>query len=241
MPALIAWVLGASLVAAPQGDTKVDKEPAASTTHTNRDDETPLERLPERPPPTPLGVNVDVMGGFLGSPTAGNPFASTVDPYFGARAGVRRPVFGDVMLGGEISGRMTRLISVGPATTVPLGVQWIGRLSGITPNQTLRQVNQLSLGATLGYRLRKLDFFLEPYGMLGVSTAMRTFIVQDDSPLLHFRSFPTLGGYAGLGFIFGLHPMFVRMDTIADVESGPPPFTAVFPAFQYNISLGVQI
>lgn len=184
------------------------------------------------------GLHFEVLHGFLAVRAAVDPLRATVDPFLGARVGYRRQL-GPVVLGGEGLLRATPVANVGTNPILP--VQIIGRSLGGKPWQVLRQTNQVGVGGTLAYRLKRLDWFVEPFVMGGLSHSFRTVLVELDSPILYNRSYPALGMYGGFGFMTGLEPVFCRMDAVLNPEVGPPPFTSRLFQAQYNIGLGIRL
>ncbi|MEW5854443.1 MAG: hypothetical protein AB2A00_37050 [Myxococcota bacterium] len=182
----------------------------------------------------PFDVDVDLLGGVLGIPVPANKQLFTPDRYVGVRLGGRYRVW-KLRLGGEAAARSTMAANIGgpPGPLAPLAAPF--------SMQSVRQSNQLALGGIAGLELGRMDFFVEPFLMGGLSTSMRTLLYTLPAQLPTLRPHPTVGGYLGAGFSVGLRPIFFRMDVLTDVEVGPPPFTTrVFQA-QYNLSLGLRL
>jgi hypothetical protein len=185
---------------------------------------------------SPWSVDLDLGGGMLAIPTPADLRRSFVDRHAGVRAGYRRALLGPVRVGGELALRGTRPAAMGSAPLAPFQVLYfLGR-----PSSTVRQATTLAAGGTLGLRLAKADYYLEPMALLGVSGTMRTKAVMLDLPLPYGRNHPTLGGYVGMALATGLQPLLLRLDLLFTHEVGPPPFTHRVFQSQFNVSAGLR-
>lgn len=195
-------------------------------------------RIPRSNPPTRHGFDVDAMAGLMAIPTPVDPRVATVDRYLGLRAGYRLGL-GPLRLGLEGAWRSTLASTLGARPLTPVLAFPLLRLSK-GPHQTLRQFNQVALGATAGFRVQKTAWFVEPQALAGFSASWRVLLVGLDRPIPYNRSYPTAGGYLGLGLMTGLLPLTFRMDCLLMQEFGPPPFTTSVTQLQYNVSTGIR-
>lgn len=197
-------------------------------------------RLPRQDQPKLRGWDVEALAGMLAIPSAVDPRTALVDRYGGARLGYRWTVLERVRLGVEGAWRSTLAETTGTQPLAPVALFPLFRLAG-GPHQVLRQSNQASGGGTLGVRLQRTGWFVEPLVQAGLSTSLRVLLVGLDSPLPYWHgTYPSAGGYAGAGLITGLLPLLFRFDALVMQEAGPPPFTSHPTQIQYNISAGAR-
>ncbi|MBI5496607.1 MAG: hypothetical protein HY904_16420 [Deltaproteobacteria bacterium] len=246
---------------APERTADDDEEaPARGDAHDEEDAGPDAKRPPAEEPAAPAGlgarmlgdlkgpavwhgVELDVLGGFQATPSSVDWARVNMDRFAGVRVGYSRHALW-LNLGGELTWRSTA-----PA---PLGAQpiWqlatLSRMTGGTPQQVIRQMNQLALGGRLALRLARMAWFFEPQILGGLAASHTAVLVTLESPLPYNASFWTVGGYVGAGFVTGLEPVFVRFDAELIHQLGRPTFGLPAVGVQmffttYNVSVGIRL
>lgn len=184
------------------------------------------------------GLHVDGLAGMAAFPSSADKWRSNMDRLVGVRVGWRRTIW-KLGVGTEFTWRSTAFVPTGTLPFVPQAL--VGRISGDTPQQVIRQQNMAALGLVLGFPLQKLEWFVEPHATAGLSLSHHTVMVTLDSWLPYNRSFMTLGAYAGAGFTTGLEPVYARFDVMMNYQVGRPPFTVQIPQASVTTALGVRL
>ncbi|MEW5850396.1 MAG: hypothetical protein AB2A00_16540 [Myxococcota bacterium] len=187
---------------------------------------------------SPLGIHVELLTGTHSSPTSVDVHRALVDVSWGARTGLRRAVWGPLLLGGEIFARTVVPQTTGAVALAPLIP--VVEARGNTPHQVWRWGFHTGAAMTLGALLRQGRWFLEPTVAVGLTAGARVLQFKLDNGPGPPRMHPLLGAFASVGVATGVEPAFFRLDYLLGHERGLPTSGVSLSTATLQFSAGVR-